>query len=248
MSGRLRFECFIPAYNEAADLEEHVHRLVLFCRENLTGTFRVTVVDNGSTDRTPAVVAALAASHPEVGSIRYPEKGRGRALRRAFLESDADWLGYMDADLSTHLTALPEALRHLEAGAEIVIGSRLRPGAHIRRRLHREVLSRVYNGLVQAVFVTGISDHQCGFKFLTREVCRAVVPQTEDDLWFFDTELLVLASHLGRRVEEIPVDWIEDLGSTVRIVRTVVSDLRGMLRLRRRLAAGLPRVAPGARV
>jgi len=142
----------------------------------------------------------------------------------------------MDADLSTHLAALPEALRRLEAGADLVIGSRLLPASHTTRCLHREVLSRIYNGLVQTIFVTGLTDHQCGFKFLTQEACRALVPQAEDNLWFFDTELLVLAARSGRRIDQIPVDWIEDLGSTVRIVRTVVDDLIGMWRLQRRLA------------
>jgi hypothetical protein len=143
----------------------------------------------------------------------------------------------MDADLSTHLRALPAALERLADGAQLVIGSRLMPASHTRRRLHRELLSRSYNALVRRVFGSRLSDHQCGFKFLTREACRQLVPRTEDDLWFFDTELLVFAQAASLRVDEIPVDWIEDLGSTVRIVRTIVDDLRGMARLRRRLAA-----------
>jgi glycosyltransferase involved in cell wall biosynthesis len=232
----LRLECFIPAYNEATDLEPNVVRLLAFCREALGESFRVTIVDNGSTDGTPGAADALALCHPEVAALHFTEKGRGRALRRSFLRSEAQWLGYMDADLSTHLAALPPALARLADGAELVIGSRLLPGAHIRRRLHREVLSRTYNALVRAAFGSRLSDHQCGFKFLTREACRDLVPRTEDDLWFFDTELLVLAQRARRRVDEIPVDWIEDLGSSVRIARTVVDDLRGILRLRRRLA------------
>ena len=239
----LRLECFIPAYNEAADLEPNVVRLTAFCREALGDGFRVTIVDNGSTDGTAAVADSLAASHPEVAAVHFPEKGRGRALRRSFLRSDAHWLGYMDADLSTHLAALPTALARLAGGADLVIGSRLLPGARIRRRLHREMLSRAYNALVRAVFGSVLSDHQCGFKFLTCEACNELVARTQDDLWFFDTELLVLAQRARRRVDEIPVDWIEDLGSTVRIARTIVDDLRGIRRLRRRLSAaggGLP--------
>lgn len=243
--GDLRLDCFIPAYNEAADLEANVLRLLSFCREALREGFRITVVDNGSDDGTPAVASRLAAAHAEVGAVRIPEKGRGRALRRAFLGADARWIGYMDADLSTHLSALPEALRRLEAGADLVIGSRLMPASHTRRRLHREVLSRTYNALVRRVFRTRISDHQCGFKFMTRETCRDLVPRTEDEIWFFDTELLVLAERSGRRVVEIPVDWIEDLGSTVRIVRTILDDLRGMWRLSRRLAAAGARPEKG---
>lgn len=207
------------------------------CRQALGQNFRVTIVDNGSTDRTGSLADTLALSQPEVGALHFPEKGRGRALRRAFLRSQASWLGYMDADLSTHLAALPEALARLERGADVVVGSRLIRGARTRRRLHREALSRGYNALVRTLFQSRVSDHQCGFKFLTQAACRALVPRTEDDLWFFDTELLVLAQREGLRVDEIPVEWIEDLGSTVRVARTILDDLRGMNRLRRRLGS-----------
>jgi len=233
----LRLECFIPVYNEAVALEANLMRVLAFCREQVTAPWRVTVLNNGSTDDTAAIADRLAAVHPQVGAVHMPEKGRGRALRRAFLGSEATWIGYMDVDLSTHLRALPEALRRLESGADLVIGSRLLPGSHTRRRLRREVLSRGYNTLVRALFASPIRDHQCGFKFLSRPRCRDVVAATEDDKWFFDTELLLLAQRAGLRVEEIPVDWIEDLGSTVHIVRTVMDDLVGMRRLRRRLAA-----------
>jgi glycosyltransferase involved in cell wall biosynthesis len=231
----LRLECFIPAYNEAQDLAANVSRLVGFCRETLGTGFRVTVVDNGSTDGTAQVAEALRAAHREVAVLRFPEKGRGRALRRAFLGSEAWQVGYMDADLSTHLRALPEALARLDRGADLVVGSRLLPGAHTRRRLHREVLSRVYNALVRSTFGSRVLDHQCGFKFMSARACQELVPATEDDLWFFDTELLVIAQRAGYEVAEIPVDWIEDLGSTVHIVRSVADDLRGMRRLQARL-------------
>jgi glycosyltransferase involved in cell wall biosynthesis len=235
-----RLECFIPVYNEALELEASVQRVLAFCREQVPGPWRVTVVNNGSTDETAAIADRLAAAHPEVGAIHLPEKGRGRALRQAFLGSDATWIGYMDVDLSTHLRALPEALRRLESGADLVIGSRLLAGSHTRRRLRREVLSRGYNTLVRTLFGSAIRDHQCGFKFLGGARVRDIVAATEDNLWFFDTELLILTQRAGLRIDEIPVDWIEDLGSTVRILRTIVDDLRGMRRLHARLRAAPP--------
>jgi len=242
----LHLECFIPAYNEAEDLAGSVSEVVAFCRAQVRAPWQVTVLDNGSTDATAAIADELARATAEVRAIHYPEKGRGQALRRAFLASEAKWIGYMDADLSTHLRALPEALRRLEEGADLVVGSRLMRGSHTTRRLRREVLSRVYNALVRGAFGTGLRDHQCGFKFFDRARSRALVAATRDDKWFFDTELLVLADRAGLRIDEIPVDWIEDLGSTVRIVRTVVDDLRGMRRLYVRVGPAGRRVPAGA--
>jgi glycosyltransferase involved in cell wall biosynthesis len=233
----LELECVIPAYNEAADLAPNVERLLTFCAAELGGAFRITIAENGSTDDTAAIALDLARSRPCLGVLQVREKGRGEALRRAFLASEARWIGYMDADLSTHLEALPLALARLEAGADMVIGSRLTPGARTRRRLHREVLSRSYNALVRTLFRSPLRDHQCGFKFLSRQTCRDLVPMTRDRRWFFDTELLVLAGLGGRRIEEIPVNWIEDLGSTVQIARTVRDDLVGMWDLWRRMRA-----------
>ena len=78
----------------------------------------------------------------------------------------------------------------------------------------------------------GFSDAQCGFKAVRSSVAREIVPQIEDQTWFFDTELLVLAQRAGRRVHEVPVDWTDDPDSRVAIVRTAIDDLRGVARLR----------------
>jgi glycosyltransferase involved in cell wall biosynthesis len=233
----LRLECFIPVYNEERELEKNVLRVRAFCHEQVPGPWRITVLDNGSTDATASIADRLAGAHTDVGALHLAQKGRGRALRQAFLGSEATWIGYMDVDLSTHLRALPEALRRLGDGADVVIGSRLLPGAHIQRRLRREVLSRGYNRLVRTVFGSTLRDHQCGFKFLVNARVRHTVERTEDDRWFFDTELLILAERAGLRIDEIPVDWIEDLGSTVRIFRTIADDLVGMRRLHARISA-----------
>jgi glycosyltransferase involved in cell wall biosynthesis len=243
----LQLECFIPVYNEERELEENVLRVRAFCLEQVPGPWRITVLDNGSTDATAAIAGRLARAHPDIGALHVARKGRGGALRQAFLGSEATWIGYMDVDLSTHLRALPEALRRLGEGADVVIGSRLLPGAHIQRRLRREVLSRGYNRLVRTIFGSTIRDHQCGFKFLVNARVRDAVALTEDGQWFFDTELLVLAQRSGLRIDEIPVDWIEDLGSTVRIFRTIKDDVMGMRRLYARMGAAPPPDGTGVR-
>jgi hypothetical protein len=79
------------------------------------------------------------------------------------------------------------------------------------------------------------SDAQTGFKALTREVVEKVLPLVKDDHWFLDTELLVLAERLGYRIADIPIEWVEDDDSRVKIVSTVWEDLKGTYRLRRYL-------------
>ena len=75
------------------------------------------------------------------------------------------------------------------------------------------------------------TDAQCGFKAIRRDVARALLPLVQDDTWFFDTELLVLAERSGLRIHEVPVDWVDDPDSRVDVLRTALDDLRGIRRL-----------------
>jgi hypothetical protein len=119
----------------------------------------------------------------------------------------------MDVDLSTNLDALLPLSTPLYAGqADIGVGSRLMHGAVVSRQWKRDALPRGYNALIQALFENRFSDAQSGSKSLTRASARALLPAVEDDAWFFDTELLLLAEAPGYRIHEVPVGWVEDLG------------------------------------
>ncbi|MGW1793051.1 glycosyltransferase [Streptomyces tubercidicus] len=229
----------IPVYNEERDLEPCVRRL----REHLARTFpygfRITIADNASTDRTPEVAARLDDALDEVTAVRLEEKGRGRALRAVWSLSDAPVLAYMDVDLSTDLNALLPLVAPLISGhSDLAIGSRLSRSARVVRGPKREFISRAYNLILRGSLAARFSDAQCGFKAIRGEVAARLLPMVEDTGWFFDTELLVLAERAGLRIHEVPVDWIDDPHSTVRLVRTATDDLKGVWRVGRALATG----------
>jgi glycosyltransferase involved in cell wall biosynthesis len=229
----LTVDVVIPVLNEAHVLARSVATARAFLQQNLPHRWRVVVVDNGSTDGTGKVAAALAAEHPDVGFEHLDLRGRGRALRHAWTHSSADIVGYMDVDLSTELAAIPRAVKALsEEGYDIAIGSRLLRESQTRRKWKRDVISRIYNVLVKGALFTRFSDAQCGFKFVTREVVERIVPQIQDESWFFDTEMLVLAEKQGYRIKDLPVIWIEDDDSRVKIIRTAWDDIKGVARLR----------------
>ena len=116
--------------------------------------------------------------------------------------------------------------------ADIGVGSRLMHGAVVSRQWKRDALPRGYNVLIQALFENRFSDAQSGSKSLTRASARALLPAVEDDAWFFDTELLLLAEAPGYRIHEVPVGWVEDLDSRDDLIPTVLADLQGLRRLR----------------
>jgi glycosyltransferase involved in cell wall biosynthesis len=232
--GSDRVDVVIPVYNEQRLLDTSVRRLHRFLsRADFPHDWRIVIADNASGDDTLAVARALAAELDHVEVIHLAQKGRGRALRRAWLSSDAAVLAYMDADLSTDLRALAPLLAPLFTGhSEVAIGTRLAHGSRVRRGAKREFISRSYNRLLRFGLRARFSDAQCGFKALTGDAARELVPAVADQGWFFDTELLIGAQRRGMRIHEVPVDWVDDTDSSVDIVDTALTDLRGVVRLR----------------
>ena len=225
----------IPVLNEETDLPPSTERAVEFFSASLAAyDWRLVIADNGSTDSTPEVGRRLASVHDRVDYLRLERRGRGLALRTAWQAADADVAAYMDVDLSTELEALPGMVRAVEGGeCEIAVASRLKRGARvIGRPPLREFISRSYSLLVRTTFWSGVRDYQCGCKVVSRRTVDDLVPLVEDNGWFFDSELLLLALHTGYAIEEVPVTWTDDPDSRVRIVSTAWGDLKGLARLR----------------
>jgi len=233
----------IPVYNEEDALPNTIAVLTSFLQDKLVNPWQIVIADNASTDNTREVSEKLCGQYPGVNYLRIPQKGRGRALRTSWLDSRADIVSYMDADLSTDLVHFPQLIRSIEAGSHIAIGSRLSKESQVTRGFKREFISRGYNLLINSMFFIGLPDAQCGFKALTRSTAEAIVPSIKNNNWFFDTELLIIAAKRGFKVASVPVKWDDDPTSTVNVVGTAMEDIKGLLRLR---FGGVPRVEPPA--
>jgi len=221
----------LPVYNESHVLECSVLKILSACREIQDET-RIHIVSNGSTDGTDELSQELADAYEDIYAFVEDEPGRGRALRNAWISSNADLAFYMDIDLSTDLEVLPRAIESLKNGASIVAGSRLNSTSKTQRSLKREILSRGYNFLLkQLTGARSIEDAQCGFKGVRVESVRQLLSSVENDNWFFDTELLVLAEWAGLGIESIPVTWTEDADSRVKLIPTIVEEFLGLCRL-----------------
>ena len=233
-SNDLLVDVVIPVLNEQSQLESSVETLRSYLASRLRHRWRVVIADNASTDDTPAIGRTLADRYDDVSYLRLEQRGRGRALRTAWMASDADIVSYMDVDLSTNLEAFPPLIESLvNGGYDVAIGSRLIRGASVERQWKREIISRVYNFMILALFPRRrFSDAQCGFKALTRRAASEVVPLVADQAWFFDSELLLRAEARGYRIFEVPVGWIEDLDTRVKIVSTAWEDMKGLVRVR----------------
>lgn len=231
---RPTLDIVIPVHNEELTLQENVRHLCAYGLAALPEfDLQITIAENGSADHTGALAMQLAEQLPQVRLLQISQKGRGRALRAAWAASEADLVAYMDVDLSTDLVALASLVQPLLRGeADVAIGSRLAPGANVRRSLRRELVSRSYNRLLQSLLDVHFSDAQCGFKAARRTAILLLLDRVQNQSWFFDTELLYLAEREGLRIFELPVHWEEDSHSSVHIASTAIENLREIRRLR----------------
>jgi glycosyltransferase involved in cell wall biosynthesis len=226
----------IPCYNEERVLAASIEKLAAWCAAELPYEWRIIVADNASTDGTLEVAQRLAAERPDdVGYVHLDQKGRGRALKRAWLDAQADAMCYMDVDLSTDLADIKPLLAAVvEGGYDIAYGSRLARKSDIERSFRREINSRGYITAIKLLFWTRFSDAQCGFKAITREAAQELLPHIRDGAWFFDTELLITAEKAGYKLKEVPVRWVEDPDTRVRFPQDMVRMGSDLLKLRLR--------------
>lgn len=225
----------IPCYNEVTVLEGSIRRTLDLLAGHPEYVWRVVIADNGSTDGTSELARRLESEHPDqVKALVLTIKGRGLALKQAWTTSTADIVSYMDVDLSTDIEHLPGLVGKVaHGGCDIAIGSRRAKGSQTERSIKREITSRGYIFLIRGTFPSlKITDAQCGFKALSRRAADAIVPDIQNRMWFFDTEMLILAQRRGFRICEMPVRWDEDPDTKVKIFKTAREMVQGLARMR----------------
>ncbi len=213
----------LPAFNEAKRIEKEVEEVKRWMDK--TGyDYEIVIAEDGSTDGTDRIASELARRDPKVKHIHSDKRlGRGRALTRAFKNSNGDVLVYLDVDLSTDMRHLKELIDAVaKEGYDLATGSRLMKESRAERPLKRDLASKVYNFLVRLMLGSKLRDHQCGFKAFRRSSILSLLDEVKDDHWFWDTEILVLAQRKGLKVKEIPVKWRQSGETKVRFTKDVL--------------------------
>ncbi len=233
MLEKLKVKIVLPVHNEEVELEENTLKLRNYISDNLKDyDCQIQIADNASGDGTLVIAKRLGDQFTNLSFVRLEQKGRGRAIKKTWGANDADIFIYMDIDLSTDLSHLPNLIKALQNGFDIAIGSRLMAKSKVAgRTIKREIISRVYNFLIKMIFLTKFSDAQCGFKGITAKAADNLLPKIKDNDWFFDTELLVIGEKSGYKIYEEPVIWTDNPGSTVRVLKTITGDFKGLWRL-----------------
>lgn len=234
---RPRWSVIIPAFNEARRLPPYLDEVVAYF-DGRGEPYEVLVVDDGSTDDTAARVERLAHPHPRVRLLRLGRNaGKGAAVRRGMLAAAGRWRLFADADGATPIAELKRLEPALEAGADLAIGSRVLPDPSVSvvAQPNRVRAGRAFNWLVARLGLRAVADSQCGFKVFTASAAERLFPRLRTDGFGFDVELLLLAQRLGYRIVEVPVNWTDQPGSKVTVLRDGPRMLWQIVRARLRI-------------
>ena len=231
------FSLVIPAFNEGPCIADTLARSVAALEAQFP-SWEIIVVDDGSTDDTADTVARTAASDTRVRLLRRPHAGKGASVRHGMLQASGQWRFLADADLSMDLDQLP---KFFEAGGDVVIASRVGPGAErVGESWSRQVAGRSFNGFVQLVALPDVRDTQCGFKLFSADAAVALFQASRINGFAFDVELLFLARRCGMTVREVPIVWRQARRGRINPAAGASAVLE-VLRIRFNDAAGLYR-------
>jgi len=241
----------IPAHNEAGRILPYLKAITEYCGHERR-SYEVLVVDDGSTDGTSGVVQGLAETCRAVRLLQLPTcLGKGAAVRYGMQSAVGSLQLFADADGATPIQELARLERTLAEGADIAIGSRALaarlPEFAVHARVYRSVLGSLFNAAVRHGGIPGISDTQCGFKLFRRPVAQDLFSYVSINGFGFDLELLYLAQQRGYRIAEVPVNWSDQPGSKVRVIRDGLIMLRDLTVIRRNHVRGryaLPSFSP----
>jgi dolichyl-phosphate beta-glucosyltransferase len=233
----IRWSIVIPAFNETRRLPAYLEEVVAFF-DGRDEPYEVLVVDDGSTDGTVAAVQALTRRHPAVRVLALGRnRGKGAAVRAGMLGAAGSVRLFTDADGATPIAELKRLEPALAAGADVVIGSRVLvdPAVSVRTRPHRVAAGRLFNWLVARLGLRGVADSQCGFKLFTADAAERLFGALRTEGFAFDVELLLRAQAAGCRVVEVAVNWADQAGSKVGVLRNGPGMLVQILLARRRV-------------
>jgi dolichyl-phosphate beta-glucosyltransferase len=239
----------VPAFNEEARLGPTLDAYLAYCRRTARRV-EVIVVDDGSLDRTSAVVNSYAQRHPEVRLIRLAEnQGKGQAVRSGVVNAQGKQVLFADADGATPLSEIERLEAAIRTGADVAIGSRALhgEGVKIEARLYRRVIGRIFHGLVEILTVPRVKDTQCGFKLFRGPVAHDLFSRMRIRGFSFDVEVLMMAQRRGYSIAEVPVNWTHQPGSKVNLVVDSARMLRDLFIIRGRYLSGQynsPHLAP----
>lgn len=208
----MKLSIIIPCYNESKDIAKNVDIVKDYLKENKID-YELIVVNDGSKDNTKEVIESI----PDIIPVSYePNRGKGGAVKEGILNATGDYVLFMDADLSTDISAINQVVE-IAPTCDLLIGSRHAKGSVIKKK---QPLLRVFIGwccrlLVNMKFHTHLKDTQCGFKAMRLDVAKKIIEKQLINNFAFDVEYIYIAKLNNLTIKELGITWSDDRESTV---------------------------------
>lgn len=228
----------VPCYNSASYIDAHVEKLLAFLGR--FPQFEIILVDDGSSDDTPHMLAGWNQRDARVVAVLLGKNlGKGAAVKNGVERSSGDIILFTDADLPYDLSAIPKFVQAIEGGVDVVLGTReIVPGCEIMgQRTHRTGLSRVFAFLANFVLLERVPDTQCGIKGFTRAAAMTIVKELTILRFCFDVEAILVAQQKRMKITSLPVLLVNQSVSSVSVGRDGIEMLFDLVKIffRRRL-------------
>ena len=232
VQGDVRLSLVVPAYREEEGIAQTVSAIeAALGHLRHDGGFELVVVDDGSGDATAEQAEAAGA---DVVLRQQPNQGKGAAVRAGVLAARGRCVAFTDADLSYSPDQVLLLLDQVEAGWDVVVGSRRHTETTtlVRAGRLREVGGRVINLLTSVVLLGQYRDTQCGLKAMRRDVAEVIFGRSVINGFAFDIEVFHLVERFRLTLVEVPVEVVNSQRSTVRVARDAFRLIRDMFRIR----------------
>ncbi len=230
----MKLSVVIPAYNEEKRIGPAIGAVISYMRSrNLD--FEFIFVDDGSTDKTVETIKNSLGGFSGFKILSHERnRGKGAAIKTGMLAADGDWVLFTDSDLSTPIEELDKFLRLAKEGYEVIAGSRKMPGAAVEKKQSflRENLGKVFTVLSNIILGTNYSDFTCGFKLFEKSACKKIFSAQTIENWSYDSEILYLAKRYSLKFAHVPVRWINDPHTKVRLLKDIFGSLKGLFLIR----------------
>ena len=227
----MQISVVVPAYNEALRIEKYLLEIDQFFSSS-DWAYEIIVVNDGSTDKTAKLVDSLIPKIKGLKLLDFKENnGKGYVVRKGILASTGEIVFFTDADGSTPIAEFDRLRVEIEAGYDVVIGSRAVVSDEIERevKVYRKFLGRCFNFVVNSLLLPEFRDTQCGFKMFNRNAADQIFSKVESNRFSFDLEVLLVAKKMGLKIKEVAVNWTHVPGSKVNVIWDGIKMCRDIL-------------------
>lgn len=211
---------FIPVYNEEDFIESNLNYMYKRFTKLFKDDFIIYLVNDGSTDKTGDIIDAINQRNLVHLRCKGPSVRESLAKMIFNHADEGDVIFFMDADLSTSMSAIPQLLQAINQGYDIAVGSRYVKGSRLSRTPYRFIISKIFNLFLRIYFSSKINDHECGFKLFKANIIKDLIKDMGWNLQrraFWDSEMLIRAQRKNYKIREVPVTWVEGPKSYISI-------------------------------